>query len=160
MRVDPNHPSEMEVMRETGFSEKSQGSRTGRTVVVLIEGRFQLVTSALAKLLRSIWAREEVPKGWCESVIVTIYKKEDRSSCEDHIASKLHPGIIFRGFSSTPERLLRENQADFIPGRICTDHVFRLPQKLKQRHVFCRPTVQLSQSCNSVALLLNEGCSK
>lgn len=73
-------------------------------------------TTALREL-GPIWAIEKIRNDWCELVSVTIYKKDDRSSCENHrgisliiIASKLLLGVILRSLFSARERCVREIQ--------------------------------------------------
>jgi hypothetical protein len=36
------------------------------------------------KLVRQIWEEERIPEEWKETIIVPIYKKEDRDRCENY----------------------------------------------------------------------------
>ena len=148
LEINTDPPSEMEVIREISYLKRHKAAGPdGIPPFVFKDGGIALATE-LTKLLQSIWDQEEVPRDWCESVIVPIYKKGDRSSCENHrgislvtIASKLLTGIILRRLSAARERGTRENQAGFRPGRGCIDHIFTLRQILEHRHTSRRPTI-------------------
>ncbi|VDP02287.1 unnamed protein product [Schistosoma margrebowiei] len=67
---------------------------------------------------------QSVPTSWNESIVVTIFKKGSRCSCNNYrgisllpIASKLLASVILRRLFKTRERLTREEQAGFRPGR-------------------------------------------
>nr|CAH8868304.1 unnamed protein product [Trichobilharzia regenti] len=103
--------------------------------------------SGLTEVLGSVW-ESEVPSGWCKSLIIPIYKKEDKSSCDNHrgisltnIVSKVLGSIIMRRLSGPQEAQTRESQAGFRPGRGCIDHIFTLRQTLEHRNSYRRPTV-------------------
>lgn len=62
----------------------------------------------------SQWSEEGTPKDWRESISVTIYKKDDEFSCENHrgnslvsFPSKLPVGIIPCLLTTIRERLSR-----------------------------------------------------
>ena len=103
---------------------------------------------ALTELLASVWKSESVPVEWCSSIIIPVFKKGSRTSCENHrgislvsIASKLLTMIILRRLTGAREKQIRENQAGFRPGRGCIDHIFTLRQILEHRHSFNRSTI-------------------
>jgi hypothetical protein len=43
-----------------------------------------MVRSEILKLINSIWNKEELPEQWKESVIVPIYKKDDKTDCSNY----------------------------------------------------------------------------
>ena len=99
------------------------------------------------RLLALIWESEEVPSEWCSALIIPVYKKSKRTSCENHsgislvnVASKLRTGIILRRLTNVREKQIRENQAGFRPDRGCIDRIFSLHQILEPRHMFRLPT--------------------
>ncbi|CAH8871683.1 unnamed protein product [Trichobilharzia szidati] len=106
--------------------------------------------SALTEVLGSVWESEEVPSGSCKSLIIPIYKKGDKSSCDNHrgisltnIVSKILGSIILRRLCGAREAQTRENQAGFRPGRGCIDDIFTLRQILEHRHSYRRPTINI-----------------
>ncbi|RTG82230.1 uncharacterized protein DC041_0010142 [Schistosoma bovis] len=68
-------------------------------------------------------------------LIVPVYKKGKKSSCDNHRRISLTK-IVSKILAST-----RENQAGFRPGRGCIDQIFTLRQVLEHRHTFRRPTI-------------------
>jgi hypothetical protein len=150
LSVDTTPPTEQEVLREIRLLKRHKAAGPDKLSPSLFKDGGSVLVSQLTKLLHSVWENEQVPHEWCESVIVPIYKKGDRSSCENHrgislvnVASKLLAGIILRRLSDARERYTRENQAGFRPGRGCIDHIFTLRQILEHRHTFNRPTIAL-----------------
>ncbi|CAH8470968.1 unnamed protein product [Schistosoma haematobium] len=100
----------------------------------------------LTNILAKIWELDVIPSNWSQSLIVPIYKKGSKSSCDNHrgisltnIISKILASIIIRRLTKTRELQTRENQAGFRPGRGCIDHIFTIRQILKHRHTYRRP---------------------
>ncbi|CAH8629789.1 unnamed protein product, partial [Schistosoma margrebowiei] len=91
---------------------------------------------------------KEVTSDWSQSLIVPVYKKGQKSSCDSHrgisltnIVSKILASIILRRLIKAREEQTRENQAGFRPGRGCIDQIFTLRQVLEHRCTFRRPTI-------------------
>ncbi|CAH8460292.1 unnamed protein product [Heterobilharzia americana] len=82
-------------------------------------GRVLLVR--LTEVLGSIWESNTIPSDWSKSLIIPVFKKGEKSSCDNHrgisltnIASKILGSIILRRLSGAREQQARENQADSI----------------------------------------------
>ncbi|KAH9587678.1 ATP-binding cassette sub- A member 3 [Schistosoma haematobium] len=106
------------------------------------------VTKELTTLFTKVWELESVSTSWNESIVVPIFKKGSRRSCNNYraisllpIASKLLASVILRRLFKTRERLAREEQAGFRSGRGCIDHISTLRQMLEHRHTYQRPTI-------------------
>ncbi|CAH8485715.1 unnamed protein product [Schistosoma margrebowiei] len=102
----------------------------------------------LTNILAKIWELDVIPSDWSQSLIVPIYKKGSKSSCDNHrgisltnIISKILASIIIKRLTKTRELQTRENQAGFRPGRGCIDHIFTIRQVLEHRHTYRRPTM-------------------
>jgi hypothetical protein len=50
----------------------------------LIKAGGETLCSEMHKLIRSIWNKEELPQQWKESIIVSIYKKCDKTDCDNY----------------------------------------------------------------------------
>ena len=107
-----------------------------------------LLLHKLTELFHSIWVTEQIPEEWCLSTIIPIFKKGDRTSCENHrgislitIASKILAGILLQRLTVAREEIISETQAGFRPSRGCIDHLFTLRQVIEQRHAYRRPTI-------------------
>nr|CAH8876432.1 unnamed protein product [Trichobilharzia regenti] len=146
--IDTGPPSLTEVTKAvTNLKLGKAAGPDGMTPEVFKYGGDSLL-SGLTEVLGSVWESEEVPSGWCKSLIIPIYKKGDKSSCDNHrgisltnIVSKVLGSIIMRRLSGAREAQTRESQAGFRPGRGCIDHIFTLRQILEHRHSYRRPTV-------------------
>ncbi|CAH8662896.1 unnamed protein product [Schistosoma haematobium] len=102
----------------------------------------------LTNILARIWESDVIPSDWPQSLIVPIYKKGSKSSCDNHrgisstnIIFKILASIIIRRLTKTRELQTRENQAGFRPGRGCINHIFAIRQVLEHRHTYRRPTM-------------------
>ncbi|CAH8870025.1 unnamed protein product, partial [Trichobilharzia szidati] len=82
--IDTGPPSLTEVTKAvTNLKQGKAAGPDGLTPEVFKYGKDSLL-SALTEVLGSVWESEEVPSGWCKSLIIPIYKKGDKSSCDNH----------------------------------------------------------------------------
>lgn len=116
----------MEVVTGIGSLKRYRASGSDGLSLSHFKDDGKVLASKLTKLMGSVGEKEQNPRDWCKSVIAPSHKKFDRSSCANHrgidlvgIASKLLVGTVLQRLSSTRERCIRENQADFHPGRCC-----------------------------------------
>ena len=89
-----------------------------------------------------IWETQTVPTSWGESIVIPLFKKGSRVSCENHRGISLTPAItrivasvVLNRLSQARDSTTREEQAGFRPGRGCIDQIFTLRQLLEQRHL-------------------------
>jgi hypothetical protein len=61
---------------------KSQGS--DEIPALLIKAGGEILLSAIAKIINSIWNKEELPDQWKESIIVPIYENGDKTDCNNY----------------------------------------------------------------------------
>lgn len=125
----------MESIKKTGLLKRYKVAGSDTLSPCFFKDDGEVVTSSFTKLLRSVWTTEQIPKDWCESVIIAIYKKSDTSSCENHTeiilvgtASKLLASVIFRRFPSAHKTCICENQTGFRRDRGCICYVVGLAQ--------------------------------
>jgi hypothetical protein len=50
----------------------------------LIQAGGEMLLSVIHKLISSIWIKEDFPHQWKESIIVPIYKKGDKTDCNNY----------------------------------------------------------------------------
>ena len=86
------------------------------------------------KLIISIWNKEELPDEWKESIIVPIYKKGDKTYCNNYRGVSLLPttynvfsNILLSRLIPYAEEIIVDHQCGFRRNRSTTDHI----------HVFC-----------------------
>ena len=57
----------------------------------LIKAGGSTICSEIHKLIISIWDKEELPEEWKDSIIVPIYKKGDKTDCNNYRGISLLP---------------------------------------------------------------------
>jgi sorting nexin-29 len=65
--------------------------RTDHIPAELIKVGGRTISCEIHKLIISIWNKEELPEEWEESIIVRIYKKEDKTDCNKYRGISLLP---------------------------------------------------------------------
>jgi hypothetical protein len=50
----------------------------------LIQAGGEILLSAIHKLINCVWNKEELPDQWKESIIVPVYKKGDKTDCNNY----------------------------------------------------------------------------
>ncbi|KAK4468373.1 hypothetical protein MN116_000167 [Schistosoma mekongi] len=147
-KTDTGPPTLSEV--ENVISKLKRGKAAGPDMLstdIFKDGGIVLMCR-LTDILAKVWELNTIPSDWSRSLIVPVYKKGQKSSCDNHrgisltnIVSKILATIIIRLLTNTREQQTRENQAGFRPGRGCIDHIFTLRQVLEHRHMYQRPTI-------------------
>ena len=93
--------------------------------------------SALAEpifeLLSRVWDEEKVPSEWSKAVIVKLFKKGQKTKCDNwrgialqSVGSKVLCQIILNRIQSKVEKVLRDEQHGFRQNRSCCDLIFSL----------------------------------
>jgi hypothetical protein len=76
-------PSLVEVEIAIGKLKSYKFPGTDQTLAELTKARGEILYSEIHRLICSIWNKEELPQQWKESIIVSIYKKGDKSDCNN-----------------------------------------------------------------------------
>ncbi|CAH8674745.1 unnamed protein product [Schistosoma haematobium] len=146
--VTTDPPNEEEVRKELQLLKRYKSPGPDDLPPTLFKDGGDFLTKGLTTLFTKVWELESVPTSWNESIVVPIFKKGSRRSCNNYrgisllpIASKLLASVILCRLFKTRERLTREEQAGFRSGRGCIDHIFTLRQMLEHRHTYQRPTI-------------------
>lgn len=102
------------------------------------------LTSRLHDLFTRIWETEQVPSDLKDAMIVTIFKKGDRSVCGNYrgiallsIAGKVLSRVLLNRLITLAETILPESQCGFRGGRGTTDMIFvarQLMEKSVEQH--------------------------
>jgi hypothetical protein len=85
----------------------------------------------ILKLIISIWNKEELPEEWKESIVVPIYKKGDKTDCNNYRGISLLPttykslsNILLSRLIPYAEEVIGDHQCGFRRNRSNTDHMF------------------------------------
>ena len=103
---------------------------------------------AWLKLYNCVWKTEKMPSDWRSGTIVKIAKKGDLSHCNNckgitllSVPGKIFCSILPSRIRSVDDRVLREEQAGFRPGRSCIDQIFVLRNILEQSNEWQSPLI-------------------
>jgi len=91
--------------------------------------------TVLHNLCKTIWETETVPEEWKKAVIVPIFKKKDKTDCNNYRGvsllchcSKIFTRILLQRMRNRTEEILSEEQAGFRANRSTIDQIFTLRQ--------------------------------
>ncbi|CAH8290911.1 unnamed protein product, partial [Schistosoma intercalatum] len=134
-QVNVGPPSLYEVEKAIGNLKRGRAAGPDRFTPEIFKDGGPVLAVRLTEVLGRIWELDVIPSDWSQSLIVPVYKKGQKSSCDNHrgisltnIVSKILASIILRRLIKAREEQIRENQAGFRPGRGCIDQIFTLRQ--------------------------------
>ena len=85
------------------------------------------------RVVLCVWRNEEIPDDWKKAIIVPLFKKGDRSCCENwrgisllSALGKVFSQILLNRLIKATESKLSETQAGFRKGRGCADQIYTL----------------------------------
>ena len=84
-------PSAFEVELAIGKLKNHKSPGIDQIPAELIKAGGRTICCAVHKLIISIWNKEELPEEWKESIIVPIYKKADKTHCNNYRGISLLP---------------------------------------------------------------------
>jgi len=120
---------EVELTIEKLKSHKSPG--IDQIPADLIKAWGSTICGEKHKLIISIWNKEELPEEWNESIIVPIYKKGDKTDCNNYRSISLLPttykilsNILLSRLIPYAEEIMGDHQCGFRRNRSTTDHIF------------------------------------
>jgi len=120
---------EVELAIEKLKSHKSPGIDQIPAEMIKAAGR--TIRCGIHKLIISISNKEELPEEWKESIIVPIYKKGDKTDCNNYRAISLLPttykilsNILLTRLIPYAQEVIRDHQCGFRRNRSTTDHTF------------------------------------
>jgi hypothetical protein len=77
-------PSLVEVEIAIGKLKSYKSPGTDQIPGELIKAGGETLYSEIHRLICCIWSKEELPQQWKESIIVPIYKKGDKTDCNNY----------------------------------------------------------------------------
>jgi hypothetical protein len=90
--------------------------------------------------LISIRNKEELPEEWKKSIIVPIYKKGDKTDCNNYRGISLLPttykilsSILLSRLIPYAKEVIGDHQCGFQRKRLTTDHIFCIRQILEKK---------------------------
>lgn len=137
-------PTLDEVMHAVNQAKRHKASGPdGIPAEALKEGGEEL-TRHIHELIVKIWSTEEMPPDFRDSLVVPIFKKGDRTNCNNYrgisllsCLGKLIAQILANRIVPLVEKILPESQCGFRPSRGTTDMIFtarQLQEKCREQN--------------------------
>ena len=108
------------------------------------------LVSHVEKLIRVIWEKETLPKEWKESIIIPIFKKGDKTDCNNYrgislltTCYKIFSNILLNRLTPYAEEIIGDYQCGFRRNRSTTDQMFTVRQLLEKKWEFNETVYQL-----------------
>jgi hypothetical protein len=140
--------SEIELAIEKLKSHKSPSIDQIPAELIKVGGR--TISCEIHKLIIYIWKKEELPEVWKESIIVPIYKKGDKTDCNNYRGTsllrttyKLLSNILLSRLIPYAEEIIGDHQCGFRRNRSTTDHMFYIRQILEKKWEYNEAVHQL-----------------
>ncbi len=134
-------PSEEELERAIGKlrSGKAGGETGVLPEMVKVVCHEEAFMSSLMSLCGDIWRKSEVPRDWCDAVLIPLPKKGDLSVCDNwrgisllDVVGKVVARVIQECLQKLAEDQLPESQCGFRKGCGCTDMIFTVRQLVEK----------------------------
>jgi len=139
---------EVELAVEKLKSHKSPGIDQIPAEFIKAGGR--AIRCVIHKLIISIWNKKELPEEWKELIIVPIYKKGDKTDCNNYRGILLLPttykilsNILLSRLIPYAEEVTGDHQRGFRRNRLTTDHIFCIRQILEKKWEYNEAAHQL-----------------
>jgi hypothetical protein len=130
--------SEIELAIDKLKSHKSPG--IDQTPAELIKAGGRTISCEVHKLIISIWNKEELPEEWKNSIIVPIYKKGDKTDCNNYrgisllaTTYKILSNILLSMIIPYAEEIIGDHQCELRRNSSNIDHMFCIQQILKKK---------------------------
>jgi hypothetical protein len=154
-------PSLIEVEIAVGKlkSYKSQG--TDQIPAEMIKAGGETLYSEINRLICSIWNKEILPQQWKESIIVPIYKKGDKTDCNNYrgisflsTAYKILSNILLARLTPYVNEIIGNHRCGFRRNRSTMDQIFYIRQILENKWEYNGTIHQLfidfKKACDSI----------
>jgi hypothetical protein len=128
-------PSLVEVEIAIGKLKSYKSPGTDQIPAEMIKAGGETLCSEIHKLICSIWKEEELPQQWKESITVLIYKKGDKTDCNNYrgisplsTAYKILSNIFLARLTPYVNEVAGEHQCGFCRYICITDKIFYIRQ--------------------------------
>ena len=133
-------PSAFDVELAIGKLKNYKSPGIDQISAELIKARGRTICCAIHNLIISIWNKEKLPEEWKESIIVPIYKKGDKTDCNNYRGISILPtmykilsNILLSRLIPYAEEVIGDHQCGFRHNRSTTDHIFCIRQILQKK---------------------------
>jgi hypothetical protein len=135
-----SEPSLVEVEIAIGKLRSYKSPGTDQILTELIKAGGETLYSEIHRLICSIRNKEELPQQWKESIIVPIYKKDDKTDCNNYrgisllsAAYKILSNIFLARLTSYVSEVIGDHQCGFPRNGSTMDQIFYIRQILEKK---------------------------
>jgi hypothetical protein len=96
----------------------------------LIQAGGNTLLSEIHKLINCIWNKEELPEQWKESIIVPVYKKDDKTDCSNYqgisllsTSYQILSNILLSRLTPYVDEIIGDHQCGFRCNRSTADQI-------------------------------------
>jgi hypothetical protein len=133
-------PSLVEVEIAIGKLKSYKSPGADQILAKLINAGGETLYSEIHRLVCSIWNKEELPQQWKDSIIVPIYKKGDKTDCNNYrglsllsTAYKILSKIIQARLTLCVNEITGDHHCGFCCNRFTMDQIFYIQQILEKK---------------------------
>jgi hypothetical protein len=133
-------PSLVEVEIAIGKLKSYKSPGTDQIPTELIKPGGETLNSEINRLICCIWNKEELPQQWKESIIVPIYKKGDKTDCNNYrgisllsTAYKILSNIFLAWLTPYVNEIIGDHQCGFCRNRSTMNQIFYIRQILEKK---------------------------
>jgi hypothetical protein len=133
--------------------EKLKGHRSSgidQIPAELIKAGSRTICFKILKLVISIWNEEELPEEWKESIIVPVYKKDNKTDCSNYRGISLLPAMykilsnmLLSRLTSYTEEIIGDHECGFRHNLSTTDHISCIYQIFEKKWEYGEAVHQL-----------------
>jgi hypothetical protein len=132
-------PSLVEVEIAIGKLKSYKFPGTDQIPAELIKAKGETLYSEIHGLICCIWNKEKLPQQWKECIIEPIYKKGDKTGCNNHrgisllsTTYKILSNILLSRLTPYVNEVIGDHQCGFHCNRSTTDQIFYIQQPLEK----------------------------
>jgi hypothetical protein len=143
-------PSAFEVELAIEKLKRHKSPGTDQIPAELIKAEGRKFRGEIHRLIISIWNKEKLPEEWKESIIVPIYKKGDKTGCNNQRGVSFLPtmykilsNILLSRLIPYAEEIIGDCQCGFRSTRSTTDQIFCIRQIVEKKWEYNEAVHQL-----------------
>jgi hypothetical protein len=106
----------------------------------LIQARGKILLSAIHKFVNSVWNTEELPDQWKGSIILPVYKTDNKTNCNNYggilllsTSYEMLSNILLSRFGPYIDEIGGDHLCGFRSNRSTTDQIFSIRQLLERK---------------------------
>ena len=141
--IQTEEPTYEEVKRIIQNLKNNKSPGPDKIINELIKKRGVTLWHRLCSLLIKMWRREQIPDEWKDSYTCPIYKKGDRTNCQNYTAItllntayKIFTGIMYNRLAEYAGKQIGDYQMGFRTNRSTTDNIYMIRQIYEKSYEF------------------------